>query len=135
MTKRSTYQPSESMSMYGGRGGATSSVSIMSSASGVPSKALQLKLDSKVDAKEDRKLDRLAAEAQAFLLNNQKKNNITSDEASSVSSMSKGTVQNSTAQSVKSMRKPAATKGKVGGTSAMSVASAKTSFSKQGKTL
>ena len=49
--------------MYGGRGGATSSVSVMSSITGNSAKAAQLKLDSKVDAKEERKLDRLAAEA------------------------------------------------------------------------
>ena len=75
------------MSMYGG--GATSSV--MSSVTGLSSKVAQIKLDNRVDAKEDRKLDRIAAEAQAFLLNNQKKNTTTSD-ASSITSVGKGTI-------------------------------------------
>ncbi len=45
--------------------------------------------DKKMQAQEDRRLDQIAAEAQAFLLNNQKK---TVSDVGSVSSMSKGTV-------------------------------------------
>jgi len=45
----------------------------------------------KMDMKEDRKLDRIAAEAQAFLLNNQKKE--MASDLGSISSISKGTIR------------------------------------------
>ena len=63
-TKRSTYQPSDSMSLYSQAAGS----SVMGSVNGgLSSKVAQIKLDNRTDAKEDRKLDRIAAEAQAFL--------------------------------------------------------------------
>lgn len=55
-----------------------------------------------MENQEQRKLDKIAAEAQAFLLNNQKKNAKMS-ETGSISSMSKGTVK---ADSVATTIKP-----------------------------
>jgi len=52
------------MSMYG------PTQSVMSTSSAIPKTAKALKFDTKNDAKEERKLDKLAAEAQAFLLSN-----------------------------------------------------------------
>ncbi len=59
-TKRSTYQPSDTMSMYG-----ASSVqgSVMSNNPSLAKTAKALKYDSKMSKQEDRKLDRIAAEA------------------------------------------------------------------------
>ena len=130
-TKRSTYQPSDSMSLYSGAAG----TSVMSSVSGgLSSKVAQIKLDNRTDAKEDRKLDRIAAEAQAFLLqNNHQNKNTVSDAASSISSIAKGTIYSSTSTKGKGKtNKNGTTKNN---NTLASVASAKTSFSKQGKTL
>ena len=59
-TKRSTYQPSDSMSMYG-----ASSVkgSVISNNTSMAKTAKALKYDSKMSKHEDRKLERIAAEA------------------------------------------------------------------------
>ena len=65
-TKKSTYAPNDSVSMYS----ASVNKSVMSSSSTIPKTAKGLKIDQKMDAKEDRKLDKIAAEAQAFLLSN-----------------------------------------------------------------
>ena len=122
-TKRSTYAPSDSMSMYG------PTQSVMSTSSAIPKTAKALKFDTKNDAKEERKLDKLAAEAQAFLLSNQKK--VISD-SGSVASTIKGTVIGEETKSVKSMRKPGLNSKSnisVGGTAT------KTSFSKAGKAM
>ena len=52
--------------------------------------------------REDRKLDRIAAEAQAFLLNNQKRE-LQSD-LGSVSSLSKGTIADTVSNAEKSVK-------------------------------
>ena len=61
--------------------------------------AKSLKYDQKLDAQEDKKLNRMAAEAQAFLLKNQGKQNNTAalTEIDSMSSISKGTINQSVA--------------------------------------
>lgn len=64
-TKKSTYQASESLTSYNGESSVMSS-KMMSEAK----TATAMKVAGKAEAKEDRKLDKLAAEAQAFLLNN-----------------------------------------------------------------
>ena len=124
---RSTYQPSESMSAYGGT---QSRLNASVISTGAPKTERALKFENKQDKIEDRKLDRIAAEAQAFLLNNQKKGMMSDSE--SVASLGKVTASGAPALSVKSMGKASV------GTSKgpNSVASAKTqSFSKAGKAL
>ena len=88
--------------------------------------------DKKMDAMEDRKLDKIAAEAQAFLLNNQKQAAVS--DVGSVSSISKGTIggADSVAHTVKSAKK-GTKKGAKKGVDAF-LPTGGTSFSKAGKT-
>jgi len=78
------------MSQFGSKS-QTSSVSVSG-----PKTAAGRTYEKKLDMQEERKLDRIAAEAQAFLLNNQRKD---VSEAGSVSSVGKGTVKQSDASS------------------------------------
>ena len=124
-TKRSTHQPSDTMSMYG-----ASSVqgSVMSNNPSLAKTAKALKYDSKMSKHEDRKLDRIAAEAQAFLEQNQKKE---LSDTSSVTSLSKGSVVAETIQSGGKLARRL--KGTKSNASVNSGITGMSSFSKAGK--
>ena len=102
----------------------------MSSNVPVDSRSKAMKLaERKMDMKEDRKLDRMAAEAQAFLLNNQKKE--MASDLGSISSMGKGTIKDTTSVATKRCAK-----GTKATSKAMpSVGTGLGSFSKAGKSL
>ena len=83
-----------------------------------------------MDAKEDRKLDKIAAEAQAFLLNNQKK--VISD-SGSVTSLGKGTVIGGSVEETKSVKSMRKTSGLNDTKSSIATGTMGMSFSKAGQ--
>ena len=103
----------------------------MSSATVIPNNRAGRTLEKKELAKEDRALDRVAQEAQAFLLNNQKKQ---LSDTSSVTSVGKGTVKSvATTKSISG--RVAAKQAKDQQSIASSSMSGMKSFSRQGKAL